>query len=104
MFGINTYSSQWCGFIFILCCTHLNSALLLQKTFLVKFLIGATVQLAAMNQERSSFYGIKEPKKADNSIFLMFLYREISGLFKEVLKVHFCPQISKVQDIKVGGN
>ena len=35
----------WCGYIFILCYTHLKLALLLHKTVLVIFLFASTVTL-----------------------------------------------------------
>ena len=41
--GINAFSSQWCGCIFILCYTHLNLALLLHKQGLVATGVGTTV-------------------------------------------------------------
>ena len=41
--GINAYSYQWCGCIFMMCYTHLKLALLLHKTVLVNFPIGTTV-------------------------------------------------------------
>ena len=41
--GINAYSFQLHGFIFMLCYTHLNLAFLLHKTVLVTFLLGSTV-------------------------------------------------------------
>ena len=43
--GINAFSSKWHGFIFILCYTHLNLALLLHKTVLVTFLLASTVSM-----------------------------------------------------------
>ena len=45
--GINTFSSQWCGWIFIVCYTHLKLALLLHKTVLVNFPIATTVSKSA---------------------------------------------------------
>ena len=41
--GINAFSLQWCGCIFISCYTHLKLALLLQKTELLTFLLASTV-------------------------------------------------------------
>ena len=43
--GINAFSSQWCGCIFILCYTHLKLALLLHKTAIVNFLMSTTVSM-----------------------------------------------------------
>ena len=43
--GINATSSQWCGFIFILCYTHSKLALLLYKQGLVAAGVGTTVTL-----------------------------------------------------------
>ena len=41
--GIDAYSFQFHGCIFMLCYTHLNLALLLHKTVLVTFLLGSTL-------------------------------------------------------------
>ena len=41
--GINAYSFQLHGCIFMLCYTHLNLAFLLHKTVIVTFLLGSTV-------------------------------------------------------------
>ena len=43
VFGINVSSSQWCGWIFTLCYTHLKLALLLYKQGLVATGVGTTV-------------------------------------------------------------
>ena len=43
MCGINAFSPQWCGCIFILYYSHLNSALLLHKTVLVTYLLAHTL-------------------------------------------------------------
>ena len=42
MCGINGFSYQWFGCIYILCYNHLNLALLLRKTVLVNFPIGTS--------------------------------------------------------------
>ena len=42
--GINSSSSQWCGYIFMLCYTHLKLALLLHKQGLVATGVGTTVK------------------------------------------------------------
>ena len=43
MWGINALGAQLCSYIFILCNTHLNLALLLHKTVLKMFLLASTV-------------------------------------------------------------
>ena len=45
MCGIDDSSSQWCSWIFILCYTHLNLALLLHKQGLVATGAGTTIKI-----------------------------------------------------------
>ena len=41
--GINAFSPQWCGCIFVLCYTHMKLALLLHKTATTKIILHKTV-------------------------------------------------------------
>ena len=41
--GIDAFSPQWCGSIFIWCYTHLKLALLLHKTATAKYILHRTV-------------------------------------------------------------
>ena len=45
MCGINASTSQWCGYISILCYAHLQLAILLHKQGLVATGVDTTVQL-----------------------------------------------------------
>ena len=56
--GINASSSQWCGFIFMSCYTHLKLALLLHKKGLVATGVATTVYclfVAKMRHLNSGF-------------------------------------------------
>ena len=49
--GINAFSSQWCGCIFILCYTHLKLALLLHKQGLVATGVATTISIYILSQK-----------------------------------------------------
>ena len=58
LYGIDVFSSQWYGWIFILCYTHLKLALLLHKQGLVATGVGTTVIFKdhlMENEEKPSF-------------------------------------------------
>ena len=55
MCGINASVSQWCGYIFILCYTHLKLALLLHKQGLVATGVATTVVIIS-NFRRQDIY------------------------------------------------
>ena len=49
MCGIDAFSPQWCGSIFIWCYTHLKLALLLHKTATAKYILHSTVPIYGGN-------------------------------------------------------
>ena len=65
--GINASRSQWCGCIFILCYTHLKSALLLHKQGLVATGIATTVGM-----KNVKFFIISYQESTPEKIFTNF--------------------------------
>ena len=91
MGGINAFSSQWCGCIFIMCYTLLKLVLLLHETVPLNFPSGTTVCV---------FHGIEDIKNPQFDGSLVVQFGILSCKFYFVLFDSFCIQAMLVLDFE----